>query len=188
MRIFVGIAVPAEIQENLRDLYDGLRALECGLKTVTPGNLHITLRFLGETGERETASFAEACAMAAGDIRPFEVTVAGFGCFPDARSPRTLWVDTATPPALVALHMKIESCVRALGLPPERKFVGHVTVARVKGRIDHAAFTGVLERHRTTRWGTMDVAEYTVFQSVLGPDGPAYHPLRTITLGGTAHG
>src|SRR5579875_2947462 len=107
LRLFVGIGFPPELKLQLSLLCHGLP----GARWVSPDNFHLTLRFIGETGE---------------DV------AAGIGLFASGERPRTLWVGVERHPELVALRDKIEQALIRIGLPPEsRKFAPHVTLARL---------------------------------------------------------
>jgi len=58
LRLFVGIGFPPELKLRLSLLCSGMP----GAKWVDPGNLHLTLRFIGETGEAVAASYRAASA------------------------------------------------------------------------------------------------------------------------------
>ena len=126
LRLFVGIEFPPELKLRLSLLTVGIP----GAKWVDPGNLHLTLRFIGEVGEDVAADIDEALVRVR--ARPFSVQLAGTGVFGGDR-PRTLWAGIDKQPALAALRDKIEQALIRAGLPPEqRKFAPHVTLARLR--------------------------------------------------------
>ena len=125
LRLFVGIAFPPELKLRLSLLCGGV----AGAKWVDPGNLHLTLRFIGETGEDVAADIDAALSRLR--ARRFSLQLAGTGVFGD--KPRSLWVGVEKNPDLVALRDKVEQALIRLGLPPEpRKFAPHVTLARLR--------------------------------------------------------
>ena len=125
LRLFVGIEFPPELKLRLSLLTAGIP----GAKWVDPGNLHLTLRFIGEVGEDIAADIDEALVRVRG--KPFTIQLAGTGVFGGDR-PRTLWAGIERQPALDALRGKIEQALVRTGLPPEqRKFSPHVTLARL---------------------------------------------------------
>lgn len=127
IRLFVGIALPPELRLRLSLLCSGVP----GAKWVDPGNLHLTLRFIGETDEGMASDIDAALAQ----IRAprFPLTLVGTGHFGNGELPRTLWVGVEKNPALMQLHQKVESALTRLELPPEpRKYAPHVTLARLK--------------------------------------------------------
>ena len=126
LRLFVGIEFPPELKLRLSMLETGIP----GTKWVDAGNLHLTLRFIGEVGEDVAADIDEALAQVR--ARRFTLQLAGAGVFGGGR-PRALWVGVERHPDLVALRDKIEQALIRIGLEPEpRKFAPHVTLARLR--------------------------------------------------------
>src|SRR5207248_8222181 len=112
LRLFVGIGFPPELKLRLSLLCSGLP----GAKWVDPGNLHLTLRFIGEIAEDVAADVDEALARL--KAHPFTLQLAGTGIF-GGNKPRALWVGVARDPALVSLRDKIEQALIRTGLEPE---------------------------------------------------------------------
>jgi len=125
LRLFVGIGFPPELKLRLSLLQAPLP----GARWVDAGNLHLTLRFIGEVPEDVAADIDEALSRLR--ARHFTLQLAGTGVF-SPEKPRTLWVGIERHPELVALHDKVERALVRAGLPPEpRKFAPHVTLARL---------------------------------------------------------
>jgi 2'-5' RNA ligase len=110
---------------------------------VPAANQHLTLKFLGEIGEdRIDALVARASAKLA-SVAPFEVALAGFGSFPNAREARVLWLGVARGAAFLAkVARKLDGAARVaapsaapavLGAPHARP------AARADARRDRAA-------------------------------------------------
>ena len=125
LRLFVGVGFPPELKLRLSLLSSGIPKA----RWVDPGNLHLTLRFIGEIAEDMAADVDEALARLR--ARRFTLQLAGTGVFGGDR-PRNLWVGVERSPELVALRDKIEQALTRTGLPPEpRKFAPHVSLARL---------------------------------------------------------
>ena len=126
LRLFVGIEFPPELKLRLSLLATGIP----GAKWVDPANLHLTLRFIGEVGRDVAADIDDALGRLRG--RRFTLQLAGTGVFGGDR-PRALWVGVERKPELGSLRGKIEQALIRIGLEPEpRKFVPHVTLARLR--------------------------------------------------------
>src|SRR5438876_11611671 len=108
LRLFVGIEFPPELKLDLSLLCSGVP----GAKWVDPGNLHLTLRFIGEVTEDVAADIDEALARV--QARRFSLRLAGTGVFGGNR-PRALWVGVEREPDLVVLHGKIELALTRMG-------------------------------------------------------------------------
>jgi RNA 2',3'-cyclic 3'-phosphodiesterase len=125
LRLFVGIEFPPDLKLRLSLLETRLP----GARWVDAGNLHLTLRFVGEVDEGMASDIDEALARLR--AKPFTLQLAGAGVFGHGK-PHTLWVGVEREPALTHLRDKIEQALIRAGLPPEpRKFSPHVTLARL---------------------------------------------------------
>jgi 2'-5' RNA ligase len=123
----------------------------------------------------------------AGGLSPFEMTVAGAGCFPSARRPRTLWVGIGEGlQELVALHDALEPPLLDLGCyrREERQYTPHVTLGRVKGEAGADQLAAAITRRADWQGGRVAVREVLVMSSELGRDGPTYTVLGRGKLGG----
>src|SRR5438067_6401240 len=119
LRLFVGIEFPPWLKLRLSMLETSI----AGAKCVDAGNLHLTLRFIGEVDEGVAAGIDEALVRVR--ARRFTLQVAGTGVFGGSK-PRTLWVGVERHPDLVALRDKVEQALIRIGLEPEqRKFAPH---------------------------------------------------------------
>src|SRR5438045_9204640 len=118
LRLFVGIEFPPELKLHLSLLETGIR----GAKWVDAGNLHLTLRFIGEVDEGVAADIDEALAHVR--ARRFTLQLAGAGVFGGGK-PRALWVGGERHPDLVALRDKIEQALIRTGLEPEPRKSAH---------------------------------------------------------------
>lgn len=126
-RLFTGLEIPAEIGLQLATYRGGLP----GARWIDPENYHITLRFIGDI-EGGTAHDVYSVL---GDGRargPVTVTLEGLDSFGGGK-PRAVFARAAPTNHLADLQAEQERLIRRVGLPPERrKFVPHVTLARLR--------------------------------------------------------
>jgi RNA 2',3'-cyclic 3'-phosphodiesterase len=130
----------------------------------------------------------QALADIVGSRNAFSLEVEGCGAFPDARSPRTLWVGLKTSPQhdpLLGVAAEMERVLSLQGFPPEAKaFTPHLTLARIK---DGARFVGqaLQASGRITtigRVGTLRVENVVLMKSELRPAGSLYTRLFEASL------
>src|SRR3546814_5166819 len=86
IRLFVSIALPDFVKQRLALLAGGVP----GAKWIDHGNMHLTLRFIGEVPEDQLADIHHGLSRI--PHQPFEVALAGVGTFSQGRHPTTLWV------------------------------------------------------------------------------------------------
>jgi 2'-5' RNA ligase len=145
-------------------------------------NLHLTLRFIGEV-PTDVAHDIDATLHGV-RVPAFDLTVQGVGHFGKLREARAIWAGVGRSEPLQRLRDKVESaCVRA-GLPPEgRKFVPHVTLARMKGETGHH-LAQFLAEHSLMRLPAFTVEHFTLFRSHIKSSGSIYEPLAEYPLEG----
>lgn len=126
-RLFIGLEVPESISTRLSLLRAGLP----GARWVDPSDYHVTLRFIGDIDRRLANEVDEELADLYGE--PVRVRLTGLGVF-GGDKPHTLHAAIEPSRPLVGLQADSERRLRRLGLPPEqRKFVPHITLARLRG-------------------------------------------------------
>ncbi len=173
LRLFVGIDLPPEVKLRVSLLCSGVP----GAKWVDAGNLHVTLRFIGEVDEG-TASDIDA-ALAQIRAPRFAIAIAGVGHF----GLRMLWAGVERNPALAHLHEKVESAISRLGFEPEgRRYSPHVTLARLKGPAE-PRLQAFLAAHALFRAAPFAVDRFSLVASYLTKSGAIYedqadYPLR----------
>jgi RNA 2',3'-cyclic 3'-phosphodiesterase len=187
-RTFFAIEMPKTFIEFYRQsVYPGLCRIK-GLKTVLPENCHITLKFLGPTGDNLISDIARSASAAALSEAPFETACTGFGAFPGMKGARVLWLgfDDAEG-RLRRLSALVDSAAKPFGFSPEeRPFQPHLTVARVKEPVQ-ARILGDIRKSAESNLPVENIKidVITFFESVLTPQGPIYTALARIPLTGT---
>ena len=186
LRTFLAIALPSTLQtaieRNIRTVKRELPALSWSKHE----NLHINLKFCGDTSEGQVDQIRQVVDPAISHISPFELELKGFGVFPDNRSPRVLWIGLGgNLDSLSALAECIGHALVPLGFPEEdRPFRPHLTVARVKR--DHREVGRVLGTLGVFTdpfaCGQLPVERVTLFRSDLRPSGPIYTKLWDFSL------
>lgn len=166
MRLFVAVEVPEGIREKMGRIEKELPSE--GLKKVDTGNMHITLKFLGEVEEGKMGEVREALAKV--EFSPFRVRVLGVGVFPNETYVRVVWAGTESD-GLGALAEKVEGALSGMFAREGRGFSGHITLARVHKKVDFKEF---LDAHRAEEFGKFEVHRFLIMKSVLGKGGPEY--------------
>jgi RNA 2',3'-cyclic 3'-phosphodiesterase len=188
-RLFIGVGVPWDSLEACQSLIDQVRLTSYGraARWVPMANLHLTIRFLGDTPPDVVPDVALAVLAAAATVEPFRVELAGAGAFPDGRHPRTIWlgVDKGND-GLIRIIDALEAPLDSLGWAPDaRSRRPHLTVARtdaLRGDASHAIADSLA--HASIGWRTgFEATTLTLFRSHLGGGGPRYEPIVEAPLG-----
>lgn len=179
MRLFIAALLPDEIKAALGGYVASLGKAAEGVKWEKEEKLHVTLKFLGEVDERTAEAVSLVTGEASRKYSPFEMTTGNLGGFPDLKRPHVLYVGLSENPGLSGLQSEIEEGLEPLGFERDkRRFVPHVTIGRVNGRM---RTTGPLPLPKKIHF---TVSEISVVKSVLGKAGSVHTPLHIFTLGG----
>ncbi len=177
IRLFVAVALPESVRLDLAALAGGIP----GARWVEAQNMHVTLQFIGDI--EEGLAHDIDLSLEAIEAPPFELRLEGIGYFGPARAARLVHVGVQRSNALNFLRDKIESAVVRAGLPPdERKFLPHVTLARLKDA-PASRVVDFIADHNLFRAGPIAVDHFTLFSSFHGRTGPIYRPERIYPLG-----
>jgi 2'-5' RNA ligase len=188
-RLFIAVGVPAGALESCQRVIDAVRTTELGREArwVRTENLHLTVRFLGDTPFDLVPDVGLAVLDAAATVEPFHIELAGAGAFPDGRHPRTIWlgVDQGND-GLVRLDAALDAPLDRLGWPPDaRPRRPHLTVARTdaaRGEVSHAIADALSAA--TTGWRTsFEATVLTLYRSHLGGGPPRYEAVVEAQLG-----
>jgi 2'-5' RNA ligase len=135
-RLFIAIEIPAHVRQLIQQHIDRLRTELPDIRAswTREENLHLTLKFLGNTAVGAVEDVSRAVKRAAGQIKPFELTVAGSGYFPPRGKPKVLWIGTSDASSNIGdLHQYLEDECERLGFAREnRSFHPHLTIARLR--------------------------------------------------------
>jgi 2'-5' RNA ligase len=176
------VAADVECVPALQEAIAELKAYGKALKPVSPSNVHITLKFLGEIYERTVPDIEKVMRSAVQGVQAFDLRLVGVGVFPSERSPRVVWVGMEGAGPLVKMAAALEDGCEPLGFPRERRpFSPHLTLARVREgfRPDVSEF---LHKHQGQDFGSFRVERIRLKKSVLTPAGPIYSDVLAIEL------
>jgi len=182
-RLFVSV--------DLDGLADGIAAVQerfadaPGLRFTDPEQVHVTLKFLGDTDEDRLPDLTDELAAAVEEsaVEPFALHVAGLGVFPSLDYISVVWVGAGEgSEKLTRLHETVEERTVAMGFDPEdHEFTPHATIARM----DHAGGKELVQervREDDPVVGRLAVEEVRLKESVLGSDGPTYTTVEQFPL------
>jgi RNA 2',3'-cyclic 3'-phosphodiesterase len=157
-RLFTGLEIPEALAFDLSFMQGGIP----GARWIEPENFHLTIRFIGDIEEGLSREVSQALEQV--KVKPFTLSLKGVGVF-GGKQPHSLIVgveDTGELKRLQALH---ERLFQVLGLPPEgRKFVPHITLARLKNP-SLRALQHYVELHSLYRSAPFEVSAFVLFNS-----------------------
>lgn len=186
IRTFIAVKLPETVLAAIGGVQERMAACGLNVRWVTTGNIHLTLKFLGEVDEDKVAGIAAVLTEAVHGFAPLRIAAAGVGVFPNVKRARVIWVGLAGQlPELAALQRSIEDRLATIGYPREKRpFTGHLTLGRVKGSIAASRLTTAMGAFIDFASETFEVDRVVLFKSDLRPTGADYTELRQVTLPG----
>ena len=187
LRLFIAVELSQEVHAQLSRLIEELKKHECSsTRWVNPENLHLTLKFLGDTSPATLPVLKQTIQTACKAIPAFQATARGTGVFPSLQQPRVLWAGLESGAALGNLAFTLDSGLAKLGYKKEtRSFSPHLTLARIASPENSPAFELTLKSllgAKDKEFGSIIVRRITLFQSTLAPGGSIYTPLERFQL------
>jgi len=175
MRTFVAIEV------NNKDVLNSIHKIQTELnikaKPVKLHNMHFTVQFLGEVSEDMIGKISDALNSI--KFSAFSISFVSIGVFPKPNFPRIIWVGTDDGiNELEKLAEMIRSKLSQLGFSPDKKFKPHVTIFRVKNKIEDVS--DKLEKFSSYYFGKQTISEIKLKKSELTPNGPIYTDLLVV--------
>ncbi len=179
--ITVGSEYPALVQRLQHNLEHERR----NINWCKTDQIHLTLKFIGDTPDQDIPKIIEACQQVAKNHQPFEMDFNRTGIFGSNHSPRVLWLGMKDEPkALYDLEADVLDAFDNLGYLRDRQnFVPHLTVCRIKQLVDKSFFQQICQGIEQKTYLQTEVKDIVYLQSFLQPTGAFYKTLKRIPLG-----
>jgi len=189
IRSFLAIEFPTSIQDAIVRETAVLREHFPfpDIRWVTPRNIHLTLKFLGNGSSQRLEILARSLGLAIKEIKPFRMGFAQAGVFPPSGRPRIIWLGIDPPGSVSSLQKMIEETTTIQGFKREdRPFSPHITIGRFSDSFPMHNYQNLME---IIKPGDdllsvfIDVRSITLFKSELRPSGSIYSVIHDIPLG-----
>jgi 2'-5' RNA ligase len=169
MRLFVALDLPASVKKSLTRISYGLS----GVRWVEPDQMHLTLRFIGDTDYTQEASVRTALQEVS--FAPFEIEVRGVGQFPEQGPANVLWAGVEHSDSLEALAKDVDRALVARKLKPEKKpFEAHITLGRMRNPMRPEKLKKFYTQNEAFEIEPFKITEFSLYSSLLTPDGAIY--------------
>ncbi|MEE9572880.1 MAG: RNA 2',3'-cyclic phosphodiesterase [Candidatus Neomarinimicrobiota bacterium] len=184
LRTFISVTLPKKIVSVSNMLKTTVNSKKDNVKWVNPGNIHLTLKFLGDTPFDTVDEINKTLKDLVTSHSALELVINETGCFPKIERPRVLWLGvdgeiTQLQDFVSDLNVKLEK----LGFPlDENKYIPHITLARIKYPPKN---TPDITNFIYTSYEPLkfNINRIRFMSSELFPNGPIYSILGTHFLG-----
>lgn len=176
MRLFIAFLLPQEIKNTLANLCLPLKDYQLKANWVKPDNLHLTLKFLGETGSTTLLQLKNTLKQYNQKLNPLTLSLNQFGFFPQPSRPRVFFISLAPAAQLKAIADNLNQELAALGFLHQDRFQAHITLARIKGKNNLNKLSNWIKT-ATPAKNEFLVNQISLIESRLSSHGPTYTPL-----------
>lgn len=186
LRLFIAVELDDTLraalnraQVQLQDEIKSRKVANQVVRWVVPQNIHLTLKFLGNSKPMHVPALQDALERIARNAAPFVLRARGLGCFPNPRRPNNVWVGLeGDVPRAALLARQIDDACAALGFTrDEHGFTPHLTLGRVKrdaGNTQRAALGELVTKISPDTYGEIDAQSLALISSDLRFGGPVY--------------
>lgn len=183
MRTFIATDTPADIKQEIETIQQKLKSAGADVRWESQNKFHITIKFLGDIKEELLPKIFGIIENISTHIYTFPLIYRNFGCFPNKRQPRVIWIgcdDVSN--SLTKLKMELDADLKSLGFEIEdREFHPHITLGRVKSQTGIKNLIPILENLNFESRIT-ECREILIMRSVLKSFGSEYTVLKSINL------
>lgn len=172
IRAFVCIEFPDKIVKEVARVQNLILNKKFIGKTTELENLHLTLKFLGEIDDETLRKVREILSSI--KFGKFEAKLLRSGTFNHNGKPSIVWVKIGGK-GIYELQEKIDSALSSM-FEKEKRFMSHLTIARIKYVKDKQDFRAHVEKIPVKRI-SFPVESFKLKKSELNPLGPKYETI-----------
>jgi 2'-5' RNA ligase len=184
MRLFIALPLGRDAENYLAKVIDDLKPHSNFVKWVASQNIHLTVRFLGDTEEQRVPAIRQLLDEVASGQSIVETSIGRLGGFPNLRRPRVLWAGIdGNVDLLEKLARRVELGVQGLHFEAESKgFKPHLTLGRIREPQGLERLVARMESYRMEPL-PIRIDRIVLFKSTLTPKGPIYERLHEAMFG-----
>ncbi|MCK4920758.1 MAG: RNA 2',3'-cyclic phosphodiesterase [Bacteroidales bacterium] len=177
-RLFIAIKLYPDpafdlIVKNIR-----LKLREEKIRWIRRDNLHLTIRFLGETENNKLPLITEKLKELALQTRSFPLSIKGLGVFRSFSYPKVLWAGVKNSIPLIELNNKVDKALNSIDYQfTSDNYRPHLTLGRMRSIQNRNEFREVVTSNEGQLFLKQDVESVVLFESILKNDGPEYFPV-----------
>jgi len=182
-RLFLAIHIKPT--NNIDNLLENLKNnLKYDLiKWVNSEQIHLTLKFFGNTSEENITPVIETIRDALKKRASFIINLRNIGIFGSRYNPKVIWLGISNSDEVKKIYSAISESLKNINIYPDRQnFVSHFTLGRIKKINDKKHFQKIIDMHKNTEVGESFITEVILFESVLNHEGAIHKPLHIFKL------
>ncbi len=176
MRCFIAIPLPEYIHKQLAQIQSQLKETGADVKWVNSGNIHLTLKFLGEVEEAKSKTISEELKKISCKHTNFKTCAGELGTFPTLSNPRVIWIGiNKNEDKIIKLQKGIEEVFQSLDFEKEtRPFHPHLTLGRVRDKKNIQSLIQKIKSSLSLQDNCFAADKIVLLKSALKPQGAEY--------------
>ena len=182
-RLFIAIKINPDARFN--EIYQHLRNefIQDRIKWVDPNNLHLTLKFFGETEDSKIDHINSIITNIISNTHPFSFKISNPGVFGSSYQPKVVWLGISDNNTLNNLADTILNELQLIGFVRDRQnFVPHLTIGRINYLMDKERFNLIIRKYNISEIQTINVNDIFLYESILRKEGPIYNIISSYKL------
>ena len=176
IRAFIAVEIEGQTKQKISELISILKKSDANAKWITEGQMHLTLKFLGNIDEGHVQKISDALSIISNNFSSFTINFSGIGAFPDLNHPAVIWLGVNKGAEfLKMLNEKIETALEKLDLKKEnREFKPHLTLARMRPSKNALSLVKLIKETDFSSWNDLRINRLVLLQSALNPKGAVH--------------
>jgi len=175
------IALETKIPKKISNFQNEIIKTGANIKLVKPENMHLTIKFLGETEELQINNIEEIIKKAIIGVKPFKIKLKGTGAFPNHDYIKIIWIGIENGEIIKTIAEKINNDLSKIGFKKDKKnFSPHLTIGRVKTAKNKEKIIKILDKNKDIFFSEQEINTIKLIKSKLTPKGPIYTTLKEL--------
>ena len=177
------IATELKISPKIVEFINDIKKTGANIKLVEPENMHLTLKFLGDTNEELIDKIEQIIEESVKEIKPFNIELMGAGVFPNKNYIKVIWIGIEKGEHLKTIAKKIDENISKLGFQEEKRdFSPHLTIGRVRTAKNKEKILQIIEKYEHILFTKNKIDSIKLIKSELTQKGPIYTTIKEIKL------
>lgn len=184
VRLFIAINLSHELKDYLDSVISkNLSSEHDNIKWVPLANLHLSIKFLGDTPEEDLPKIEQALAVIAHKTKRFDIDITEISTFGRKNRPKVIYAAIRENPVLSELKNNIEAEFDKIGFEMDTKtFTPHITLARIKESSNLFKVENALDGGFKFKPQSMTVTKIHLIMSTLASGPPIYKNIKSLAI------
>lgn len=159
------------------------RLLAENIKWVEEKNLHLTLKYIGPTENRQLERVKTILDSVFRLQKSIQINFHSLGIFGSKYQPRVLWMGMEQIEEIQSLEKQISLELEKIGIDGDNQnFIPHLTIGRIKQLQSKKYFQSVVDQFKSFKSGVILIDRVYLYQSIMLKEGPEYRVLQEYVL------